>query len=171
MEALQQPSNLVLCGPMGARQVVDARSKNFQGSGVLFRLPRVGAWQGEVALMEFYNVAEVFEVNTIAVWPRWSYGDKTGHVIRIHGLAIPERGTLQQDLARCKLRLLIYGCPVQLGQVYDVSNGILHCDVNYSGNNLTYHMYEYATPEILLKHEENLIHPAATVLNLEGSLQ
>jgi hypothetical protein len=49
-------------------------------------------------------------------------------------------------------------------------NGILHCDVNYSGNNLTYHMYEYAVPEILLNHE-NVIHPAATVLNLEGSLQ
>jgi len=119
--------------------------------------------------MDFVRVVEVVDGNTLAVSPSWKYRGHKGQLIRINGLGIPNGGSIQEGIARCKLLFLVSGSVVGITKIHGRSQDALVCDVEYSGRNITEHLYEYAVSDQLPPIEFVVESPAAVTMNLEGA--
>ncbi len=117
--------------------------------------------------MEFHQVIEVLDINMIAVWPPWRHNGKQGQLVRIEGLSLPKGGAIQRDIARCKLRFLLAGSCIRLSGNLEEWNGVLKCEVSYSGRNLTDHLYEYALEQHSDESGRKASSPGAAFINFE----
>jgi endonuclease YncB( thermonuclease family) len=92
--------------------------------------------------MEF-EVAGVFDGDTLEVSPDWRWGDESGNVVRAKGYDTPEEGQPGYREAKHRLAVLILGKEVELENPVRITYGRLLCDVYYEGRNLADYFPEY----------------------------
>jgi hypothetical protein len=119
--------------------------------------------------MDFVRVVEVVDGNTVAVSPSWKYEGVKGQLVRINGLGIPKGGEVKQEIARCKLMFLVSSSVIGITRIHGRADDVLVCDVEYSGRNITEHMYEYAVTDEAPNVNPIPDSPSAVMLNLAGT--
>ncbi len=97
--------------------------------------------------MNTLSVVDVYDGNTLVVFPAWELGGHKGNLVHIHGLSAPPLEETKGALARTKLTLLLIGCQVHIGDTYGIQGASLDCDVYYSGRHLAKHLPEYEVVE------------------------
>jgi hypothetical protein len=97
--------------------------------------------------MNTLSVVDVYDGNTLVVFPAWELGGHKGNLVHIHGLGAPPLEESKGALARTKLTLLLIGCQVHIGDTYGIHGASLDCDVYYSGRHLAKHLPEYEVEE------------------------
>lgn len=93
--------------------------------------------------MDTRSVVDVYDGNTLVVYPAWEQDGRKGNFVHLHGLAAPTLDQPKGPLARTKLTLLLIGCQIQVGGIYGFYGNSLDCDVYYSGRHLAQHLPEY----------------------------
>jgi len=93
--------------------------------------------------MADFKVTHVVDGDTFDVSPNWRWNNETGSRVRPTGYDAPESGTIEGQRAKEKLKRLILGKTVQLGEVAKIDRGRLVCKVFYNGKNLADYFPEY----------------------------
>lgn len=101
------------------------------------------------------SVTEVLSGNTIAVWPQWTVSGMKGSLVRVNGLSAPPADSARSIVANRKLMFLVSGCDVFIKRVYGIVDGVLVCDVYYSGRDVAGQLPEYAVEKDSLSSAVN----------------
>lgn len=92
-----------------------------------------------------FTVKEVFDGDTFAVSPGWTWKEQKGDRVRPTEYDAPELTEPEGQAAKDKLSRLILGKTIELGTAYRVDRGRLVCDVFFQGKNLADYFPEYKT--------------------------
>lgn len=92
--------------------------------------------------MAFFKVTKIYDGNTFEV-EGWKWNDYSGKFVRAAGYSTPNMRQEFNFLPKQKLERLILYKTIELGNVHNLSNGVLTCEVFINGVNLSDYFPEY----------------------------
>jgi endonuclease YncB( thermonuclease family) len=93
--------------------------------------------------MDNFKVTFIVDGDTVDVSPNWTWSNESGSRVRPTGYNAPEVNTIAGQQAIQKLKNLILGKTIQLGEVAKVDRGRLVCKVYFNGRDLADYFPEY----------------------------